>query len=107
MVKGMKQSDELVLILIGVVALGALVVRAGDLWVHARGWATRHGVVLGAAADPVIPIPGWGGAGLDLARCAIAMALLLAAAALVATGERMPMRRRDEDARGSGRRWRR
>lgn len=69
-------DDRVVLTFLGLFALPGLLGAAGYLWSHGLDWLVQHHVLIGAAADPLLPIPGCAGAGLDGARLAIAAGLL-------------------------------
>lgn len=104
------QTEEIVILLTGVIVVGALIRNTDQVWALAGTWAITHGVAVTQSADPLIPIPGWAGAGLDTGRAALVAALLLAVAALAVGGGIRVASRGGEpptEARSRGRRGRR
>lgn len=73
------EEEEAFLIYMGMLALGAVLGSAGLLWLKGATWLVEHQVLVAAAADPLVVIPGTGGAGLDVSRAAIAAAVILVA----------------------------
>ena len=81
-------DDEFVLVVVAAVAAAALVGSVGVLWLAGVDWLLEHGVLVSAAAIPVLSVPGCAGAGLDGPRLAVAAGLLLALAAWVGSAIR-------------------
>lgn len=100
--------EEIVVLLVGLAVVAALVRRSDEVWVRAGVWATEHGVLVAGSGDPLLVIPGLGGAGLDVPRLAIAGAVVAAGVAVVVGGvARRSGRGRDEDRVGRRGGWRR
>lgn len=58
-----KPEEELVLVLFGMVVAGLALSRSGRFWRENVGpWAVDHGILLSGNADPLVQIPGLGGA---------------------------------------------
>lgn len=66
------------------------------------GWLLEHQLLLPAAVDPTVAVPGADGAGLDVARLALALGLL--AGLLVASGSSLRRRRGGHDEKTEARR---
>lgn len=79
-----QDDDEMILVVLAVLALPAALGAATVAWRFGSAWLVAHGVLVAAAASPLVPVPGMGGAGLDLARVCITggVVLLLAVAAV-------------------------
>lgn len=91
-------EEELVIIHVAIAAVAALLASAGALWLQGASWLVEHHVLVARAARPLIEVPGTAGAGLDLPRIAIAVAVLLAAlAGTISAGRRALDRRRREE----------
>ena len=59
-----KPEEELLLALLGIAAVGLAVRKAGGFWSETLGpWAVDHGVLIAAAAGPLVTVPGLGRAG--------------------------------------------
>lgn len=71
-------GEEIVLVHVAMIMLGAVVASAGALWLAGAQWLVDHHVIVAARLDPLLVIPGTGGAGLDLARVFIGAGVLLA-----------------------------
>ncbi|MGB8386140.1 MAG: hypothetical protein WCG47_33725, partial [Dermatophilaceae bacterium] len=76
-------DDEFVLAVGAAVAVAALVGSVGVLWLAGVDWLLERGVLVSAAASPVMQVPGCAGAGLDGPLLAVAAGLVLAVAAWV------------------------
>lgn len=61
---------------------------------HLVAWATHHGVLVASDANPLLPLPGAGGAGLDLLRLVVVAALIVLAGAIAVVFTRRWMTRR-------------
>ena len=76
-------DDTTTLILVGLLGgpavLAAAVGIAASRTPAAAAWLVEHHVLASAAATPVLPIPGAGGAGLDWARIIPVVSLLIIA----------------------------
>jgi hypothetical protein len=81
-------EEELVLLLVGVVALGAVLGSAGTMALAGADYLVGHGILVGAREHPLVAVPGAGGAGLDLSRLAILAGLLLAVLAAAVSSAR-------------------
>lgn len=90
-------EEELLVIIIAVVACGALLGSVGVLWLKGVTWLVEHHILIAATSHPAVAIPGAEGAGLDGPRIAIAVALLVATlAGSISAGRRRLARRRQE-----------
>ncbi|ACZ32447.1 hypothetical protein Xcel_3448 (plasmid) [Xylanimonas cellulosilytica DSM 15894] len=87
-------EEEVILIVVGLGALGLIAGSLGLFWDKTIAWLLTHGLLLPAAARPLLEIPGTDGAGLDLMRAAIAAGVLLALIAVVVSSAVRAIRRR-------------
>lgn len=98
--------EEIVVLLVGLAVVAALVRRSDEVWVRAGVWATEHGVLVAGSGDPLLVIPGLGGAGLDVPRLAIAGAVIVAGVAVGVGGvARRRAARGDEQRPGRRAGW--
>ena len=58
-------DEEVILVVVGALALSALVGSVGLVWVAGARWLVEHHVLVPAAAHPLLEIPGAAGAGLE------------------------------------------
>lgn len=91
-------DEEVILVVLGALALSALVGSVGVVWVAGVGWLVEHHILVPAAAHPLLEVPGAAGAGLDLPRVAIAVALLLAVVAVTVSAARRALARSRQEA---------
>lgn len=90
-------EEEVMLLHIGLAVLGIAVASAGTLWLKGAAWLVEHQVLVAATVDPLLKIPGTGGAGLDVPRLAILAAIVSASlVAAVSTARRAIARRRED-----------
>jgi hypothetical protein len=61
-------EEEVLLIHLALAAMGVLVGSISIIWLKGVDWMINHRVLVAPAADPIIALPGAGGAGLDVAR---------------------------------------
>lgn len=74
-----KPEEELAVLVVGVIAVGAVLARADTFWSEKAGpWLVRRAVLAGPVDEPLLVIPGLHGAGLDLPRIAVAAAAVIA-----------------------------
>lgn len=89
---GSSTDDELIVLVVGVLGFGAVAGSVGVLWQRGWdwcvGWLVTHQVLLADTADPWLALPGFGGAGVDGHRVAIAAAVVLAVSAWLVSGVR-------------------
>lgn len=88
-------EDDMVLFIVGAVVLMAVLGSAGVIWADGLTWLIEHRVILPTEQDPLLPLPGCGGAGLDGPRLAIVagtVAILLATALSYARRARLRSR---------------
>lgn len=90
-------EEEVLLIHIGIAMVGIVLASAGALWLKGAVWLVQHKVLVAAAADPLVQIPGAAGAGLDVPRLAIAAAIILASLAAAVSSARHALGRRRQD----------
>lgn len=76
-----RDDDLLVLLVLATVLLGSIGGIVSGAWTVAQSWLLEHHVVVPAAADPILALPGGAGIGLDLPRLTVAVGVLVAAAA--------------------------
>jgi hypothetical protein len=82
-------GEQLVLVAVGVTALLVVLGSAGALWLSGTQWLVEQRVLVPAAANPLIAMPGAAGAGLDGSRVAVAAgALTMGLACLVSAARR-------------------
>ncbi len=91
-------DEEVILVVVGALALSALVGSVGLVWVVGVGWLVEHHVLVPADAHPLLAVPGAAGAGLDLPRVAILLALLLAVGAITVSSARRALARSRQEA---------
>ena len=91
-------DEEVILVVVGALALSTLVGSVGLVWVAGARWLVEHHVLVPAAAQPLLEVPGAAGAGLDLPRIAILLALLLAMAAVTVSSARRALVRSRQEA---------
>lgn len=90
-------EEELLLVHVALVVLSIVVASAGTLWLKGADWLVEHQVLVAAKAEPLVQIPGAGGAGLDVARLAILAAVVVAAVVAGVSSARRAIVRRRED----------
>ncbi len=72
------QADELLVVLLaGMIGLGAVAGAAVVGWERLIGWLVEHQVLLAATHNPAVIVPYTGGTGLDRPRLAVLTALVL------------------------------
>lgn len=70
-------DTDLMLIVLGLVLFGGPIAAAAlGYWHTVVTWLVDHHVLLAGAARPLLPIPGFAGAGVDLARLFVVAAAL-------------------------------
>lgn len=70
--------EEMLLIHVGLFAIAAAIGSAGVFMHKGAAWLVQQGMLVAAAADPLLVLPSSGGAGLDRPRIAVAAAVLVA-----------------------------
>lgn len=90
-------EEEVLLIHIGLAVLGIAAASAGALWFKGSTWLVEHQILAAAKTDPLVPIPGAAGAGLDSPRLAVLIAIVVAAVVTAASSARRAVARRRED----------
>lgn len=88
-------ADNFVLVILGCFALSAGLGSAGWLWSQGTSWLVAHQILV---ANPLLPLPHAGGAGLDVRRAAVVSGALLIAVALLASAARRAWLRRRQVA---------
>lgn len=92
-------GEVMVLLVAGSVGLGAVISGVGALWLKGAKWMVQQGLLVSAKADPLLVIPGAGGAGLDILRLlVVAGVLLIVVASLVSGARRAWLARSAEEA---------
>lgn len=71
----MRDGDDTMTLLL-IAAIGLAVIGPALAWQQITGWLVDHGVLVDSQTDPVIVVPASGGAGLDISRVTIIIALL-------------------------------
>lgn len=95
---GVADNDRVALTFLGVLGLPALLTVAAAMWGRAAEWLVGHGILVAATEQPLLPIPGLAGAGLDTARVVIAAAVVVASGAIVVSAARRAWSRRREES---------
>lgn len=90
-------EEEVLLIHLALIGLGALVGSAGLLWLKGTTWLIAHHVLLPARSNPLLDVPGTEGAGLDLPRIAVGVAVIVVVLAFAASEARKAFARGRED----------
>lgn len=70
-------DDLFVLLIVGMLSLGAIGTAIAVAWDTALRWLLEHQVLVAAGQHPLLPVPYSRGAGLDAPRVAIAAAALV------------------------------
>lgn len=93
---GLSDEDQLSLLMAAPpLILGLLVAALPAMSTKATAWLLAHDLIVGgASASPLVTIPGTEGAGLDLRRLIIVVAVLVLAATLALSGVRRSIDRR-------------
>ena len=79
---GLSDEDQLSLLMAAPLILGLLVAALPAMSTKATAWLLAHDLIVAASASPLVTIPGTEGAGLDLRRLIIVVAVLALAATL-------------------------
>lgn len=79
-------DDEMTLLLVAVVAWPALAGAAMWAWSQGGSWLVKHQILVSAKAQPLVHLPGMGGAGLDMARLSIVAGVVMVLVALTVAG---------------------
>lgn len=85
---GIGDNDRVALAFLGVLGLPTLLGFAGIVWGNGVRWLVTHRVLIGAHDQPLLPIPGLAGAGLDLPRATVAAAVVIAVLAFAVSAIR-------------------
>lgn len=93
---GIDADDEFSLILLAPAVLGALVAASPVLAAMATDWLVAHQVLVAASASPVWALPGADGAGLDVRRLVMLVAVGVVLVAVGCSGLRHQRSRRRE-----------
>jgi hypothetical protein len=88
-------DDVLVLIFIGLLAIGGVLAAAVAVWDWLVAWLIAHQILIPAGNDPILEIPAASGAGLDGPRLSLLAGVLLGLAAIMlsAVGQVLWVRR--------------
>lgn len=89
-------GDVLTMLAVGMLLLGSAGTGVALAWSKILTWSLEQQVLLPAAADPMVVIPGSDGAGLDVPRIAVAAAVLLVVLAVAGGVATRAVRGRDE-----------
>jgi len=89
-------TDIIVMVVVGMMALGSVGAIAVVVWQKVVSWCLEHGLLVPSSASPLLSVPGVGGAGLDLSRIFVVAAVLAAVVAVTARGVRRGLRRDEE-----------
>jgi hypothetical protein len=63
-------EEEVLLIHVALAGMGVVVGSISIIWLKGVDWMVTHRVLLAGSADPILALPGAGGAGLDWPRVA-------------------------------------
>jgi hypothetical protein len=91
---GLSDEDQLSLLMAAPLILGLLVAALPAMSTKATAWLLAHDLIVAASASPLVTIPGTEGAGLDLRRLIIVVAVLVLAVTLALGGARRSIDRR-------------
>ncbi|MDJ0420362.1 hypothetical protein [Rhodococcus opacus] len=91
---GLSDEDQLSLLMAAPLILGLLVAALPAMSTKATAWLLAHDLIVAASASPLVTIPGTEGAGLDLRRLIIVVAVLVLAVTLALSGARRSIDRR-------------
>jgi peptidoglycan/LPS O-acetylase OafA/YrhL len=84
----MSSEDQLTLLMVAPFVLGMAFAALPAMSAKATAWLVAHNLLVAAAQSPLYAVPGGDGAGLDLRRIVLVVALLSVAAALAFSGIR-------------------
>jgi|SRR5664279_324266 len=70
-------DDGFILLVIGIIAAGAVAGSIGLYWSKCVEWMLEHDLVVPASAAPIVALPSAGGVGLDVARVAVVAGVAL------------------------------
>ncbi len=90
----LSDEDQLSLLMAVPLALSVVAAALPAISSRATGWLLAHEFIVAASATPLVTIPGTDGAGLDLRRLIVAVAVLAISAAFVLSGARRSIDRR-------------
>ena len=90
-------EEEILLVHIALGAVGIAVGSAGVIWWKGSVWLVEHHIFVAGSADPLLEIPGTAGAGLDVARIAILLGIVVALLAIAVSAARRALTRRREN----------
>ena len=85
---GISANDRVALTFLALIGLPTLLGVADVLWGNGIRWLVDHGILVGATEEPLLPIPGLAGAGLDVSRITVVAAVLIILLVLAATAIR-------------------
>jgi hypothetical protein len=88
-------DDLFILVFIGMFAVAAVLGSAALYWHRFTAWLTRHGWLVSARQHPLLGVPGARGSGLDLARLAILLGVLVILFAFSVRGVRRRLAARE------------
>lgn len=75
-------EEEVLLVHVALAAMGVVVGSISIIWLKGVDWMITHRVLVAHTADPIIALPGAGGAGLDAARVVALVGVIGIAGAL-------------------------
>lgn len=81
-------DDLIALLIFGTLGFGAAVAAAATWWTKTVAWLLEYQVLVAAATQPTVALPGSAGAGLDVPRLALTAAVLLVLVAGVVSAVR-------------------
>lgn len=81
-------EEEVMLIHVALAAMGIVVGSISIIWLKGVDWLVTHRVLVAGTADPIIALPGAGGAGLDAPRIAALVGLIGITAAVSLSARR-------------------
>ncbi len=92
-----QHSDtDIIVMIVVMMVLGSAGAIAAVAWQKVVTWCLEHGLLLPPTASPMLSIPGTTGAGLDLSRIFVVVAVVAALVALTARSVRRTLRRDEE-----------
>lgn len=74
-------TEEILIMVLGVFGAFWVLKNLPLIWARIVAWMVSHHILVGGAAQPMVALPGCGGAGLDQTRLFIVIGLVLCSAA--------------------------
>ena len=91
---GLSDADQMSLLMAAPLIFGVVVGALPSMSARVTAWLLEHNMIIGAAESPLLALPGAEGAGLDVRRLIVVVAVLAVAVALAISGLRQAVDRR-------------